>query len=227
MYKCEKCNKAFEKRMAYIGHCSSHNRGESYKKGREKTGTRRKRLENQLLSYSVCKYCSNHFEKNKIGAHTINCELNPSRSQMIEKIRLRSKGRMHSQKSKELLSESMKKAHAEGRAWNIGMSRWNNQQSYPEKFFCKVIENEFVNREYQTEYPMGIYSLDFAWPKLKKAIEIDGEQHQRFEEYRQRDIRKDAYCNNLGWKILRLNWIDIFNNTKINIKKAKEFIDSA
>lgn len=35
----------------------------------------------------------------------------------------------------EKISESMKKAHAEGRAWNIGKSRWNNEPSYPEKFF--------------------------------------------------------------------------------------------
>lgn len=225
MYKCEKCDKIFEKRKAYIGHCSSHNRGESYKKGREKTGTRRKRLERQAMPYSVCKYCLGHFDKNKIGAHTINCVLNPSRSEIIEKRTLRSKGRTHSERTKAVLSESMKKAHKEGRAWNIGMSRWNNEQSYPEKFFSKVIENELDNKEYVCEYPIGIYSLDFAWPKIKKAIEIDGEQHERYIEYKQRDIKKDRYCNMLGWEILRIRWIDMFNDTKVNIKKAKEFID--
>lgn len=225
MYRCEKCNKDFEKRKAYIGHCSSHNRGESYKLGREKTGIRKLRLEKQKLLYSTCKYCFNDFDKNKIGAHTTNCELNPSRLDRLAKIKKSSIGKKHSKETIEKLSLSMKKAHKEGRAWNIGKSRWNNEKSYPEKFFSQVIENEFINKEYKSEYPIGIYSLDFAWPKLKKAIEIDGEQHQRYEEYKQRDIRKDEYCEKLGWYILRLKWVDLFNNTKEKIKDAKIFID--
>jgi very-short-patch-repair endonuclease/uncharacterized C2H2 Zn-finger protein len=225
MYHCEKCNKDFEKRKAYIGHCSSHNRVESYKKGREKTGSRRKKLENKLLTYSICKYCSNHFDKNKIGAHTINCNLNPSRLNIIEKIRNKSIGRKLSSEIKKKVSESMIKAHKEGRAWNIGKSRWNNEKSYPEKFFSIVINNEFINKNYITEYPIGVYSLDFAWPDLKKGIEIDGEQHERYEDYKQRDLKKDEFCNKNGWSILRIKWIDLYNNTKEKINDAKNFID--
>jgi very-short-patch-repair endonuclease len=135
-------------------------------------------------------------------------------------------GKHLSSKTKNKLSISGKLAHEEGRAWNIGMSRWNNEPSYPEKFFMKVIDNEFKDKNYEREYSIGIYSLDFAWINKKKVIEIDGEQHQRFEEYKERDKRKDNFLKNNGWKILRIIWKDMYNNTKEEIKKCKDFIDS-
>ena len=42
---------------------------------------------------------------------------------------------------REKIASSMKEAHAEGRAHNLGSSRGNNEPSWPEKFFMQVIEN--------------------------------------------------------------------------------------
>lgn len=125
----------------------------------------------------------------------------------------------------EKISESMKKAHAEGRAWNIGKSRWNNEPSYPEKFFMQVIENEFDNKNYTREYSVGVYSIDFAWVEKKLAIEIDGDQHQRFNSYKERDERKDKVLAENGWKVMRIIWKDMCKDTKQHIKIAKEFIE--
>lgn len=122
-------------------------------------------------------------------------------------------------------SVAMKKAHAEGRAHNIGSSRWNNEPSYPEKFFMKVIENEFADKNYEREFPFSRFSLDFAWVEKKRCIEIDGEQHQRFEEYRLRDERKDKALQNAGWKVLRIKWADMYSDTKVWIETAKNFIE--
>jgi len=122
------------------------------------------------------------------------------------------------------ISKSMKIAHKEGRAWNIGMSRWNNEASYPENFFMKVIENEFIDKNYKREFPIGIYSSDFCWEHLKKVIEIDGEQHQRFAEIKERDERKDVFLESMGYKVLRIPWIEMMNNSKAKIKEAYEFI---
>lgn len=130
-----------------------------------------------------------------------------------------------SNETKEKISIAMKKCHAEGRAWNIGKSRWNNEPSWPEKFFMNVINNEFKDKAVFREYPMGNFSLDFAWPHLKKCIEIDGDQHQRFEEYKLRDQRKDAYIEDAGWKVLRIKWKDLFNDPKTYIEIAKQFLN--
>lgn len=135
-------------------------------------------------------------------------------------------GHKFSKEEKQKISNSMKTAHSEGRAWNIGMSRWNNEPSYPEKFFMQVIANEFNDKNYLQEYNVGIYSIDFAWIKNKLAIEIDGGQHERFEEYKARDIRKDKYLKSQGWKVLRIKWIDMYNDTKQYIQIAKDFINN-
>ena len=39
---------------------------------------------------------------------------------------------------------------------------------------------------------MGKYSIDFAWPDLKLAIEIDGSQHN-FPDRKKSDKLKDKY----------------------------------
>lgn len=134
-------------------------------------------------------------------------------------------GRPLTEDHKKKISSSMKKAHAEGRAWNIGKSRWNNEPSYPEKFFMKIIENEFYDKEYIREHPVGIYSLDFAWISKKKAIEIDGAQHERFEEYKNRDKRKMNFLKENGWSVVRISWKVFCNNTQDTIKMLKNFID--
>jgi very-short-patch-repair endonuclease len=136
------------------------------------------------------------------------------------------KGKSLSDLAKQKVSDGMKLAHKEGRAWNIGKSRWNNKPSYPEEFFMKVIQNEFEDKNVQTEFPVGIYSLDFAWIKKNKVIEIDGGQHQRFQEYIERDKRKDTYLTDNGWKILRIPWNTMYNNTKETIQLCKDFIDN-
>jgi very-short-patch-repair endonuclease len=122
------------------------------------------------------------------------------------------------------ISDSMKLAHKENRAWNIGKSRWNNKPSYPEIFFSEIIQNEFCDKEYVREFPIGIYSADFCWPHLKKVIEIDGSQHSRFEEYKERDKRKDMFLTSEGYKILRISWSDMCQNTLEKIKEAYNFI---
>ena len=134
-----------------------------------------------------------------------------------------------SDEAKKKISVAMKKAHAEGRAHNIGECRWNNEPSYPEKFMMKVIANEFQDKEYVRELPLkfdkGCYSIDFAWPHKMKAIEIDGKQHQEDPVVKERDERKDAKLIENGWSFLRVRWKDICNNTQHFISEMKKFID--
>lgn len=142
------------------------------------------------------------------------------------KLRIWCYGQHLTDEHKKKISNSMKKAHKDGRAHNIGISRWNNEPSYPEKWFMLVIENEFIDKHYIREYPFHKFSLDFAWVEKKKSIEIDGEQHQRFIEYKKRDKRKDRELEKEGWQILRLNWKEVFFEPKKWIQIANDFIGS-
>jgi very-short-patch-repair endonuclease len=142
-----------------------------------------------------------------------------------KKMGLGNRGKKITAQSREKLIVSMKLAHKEGRAWNIGKSRWNNEPSYPEKFFMKVIENEFEDKNYSREFPVGNFSIDFAWIDKKIAIEIDGDQHQRFQEIKERDKRKNKVLTEKGWRILRISWKDLYNESKKYISLAKEFVN--
>lgn len=135
-------------------------------------------------------------------------------------------GKKLSKETREKIRIAALKAHAEGRAHNIGECRWNNKPSYPEQFFIKVIDNEFHDKKYVREKPFHKFSLDFAWIDKKKCIEIDGEQHEYGEQPR-RDAEKDKLLLEEGWKLLRIKWIDMYRDTKFWIQKAKEFIDDS
>ena len=206
MYTCSHCGKEYENRRQFIGHSSSHKRVNPNKT--EYVPPKRKAWNKGL---------SKHTDKRLEKSGKIFSDKIKSGEILLKPISLDENSRMK-------ISDSMKKAHREGRAWNIGKSRWNNKPSYPELFFMKVIENEFDDKNYTREYPFSKYSLDFAWQEKKKCIEIDGEQHQRFEEYSNRDKLKDQLLIDSGWQVLRISWKDLYNNTKEKIQEAKNFI---
>ena len=166
-----------------------------------------------------------------MGGHVVGCKSNPNRyiftDSHREKLSLAACGGGHpqSEKSKLKISKGMKLAVKEGRA--VG---WKNhhklKNSYAENFFIEVINNEFNNKNYTKEYRMGKYSIDFAWPDLKLAIEIDGSQHN-FPDRKKSDKLKDKYLKSNNWKVLRIKWIELFHETKRYISIAKNFIDSA
>lgn len=141
------------------------------------------------------------------------------------KISAKTKSRVVSQETKDKLREIMLQRRANGYNWTLGRNRHRSEPSWPEKFWTKVIENEFSDKAVVPEYPMGRYSLDFAWPHLKKCIEIDGEQHYTDANQAASDVRKDVYLAEQGWQVMRIRWKDCFKDSKTWIAKANEFID--
>jgi len=131
----------------------------------------------------------------------------------------------NSEETKKKISLGVIKAYEEGRhSINCGWPNREGRESYPEIWWTGVIDAEFNDKNYEREKRIGPYSLDFAWPHKMKYIEVDGQQHYRFNELRQSDIRKDKYLKNLGWTVLRIKWEDCYNNKQHFIKIAKEFI---
>jgi hypothetical protein len=54
------------------------------------------------------------------------------------------------------------------------------------------------------QYAVGRYVLDFAWPKLKIALEADGSVHRREKNYRH-DQRRDEWFREQGWLVFRVH----------------------
>ena len=138
------------------------------------------------------------------------------------------KGKHLSEETKKKISESMKRSQKEGKAYNIGQSRWNNEHSRPEKWLINVLKNEFnqfENIDYKTEMSFYRYALDFAWPEKRICIEIDGNQHLYDEKQIERDKEKDKLLKEEGWKELRIKWGYIVKNTQDAIKLIGDFIN--
>ena len=104
-----------------------------------------------------------------------------------------------------------------------------NIESYPEKFFKRVLENNDIKYEFNKPilknnlgvYENGCYFLDFALSN-KIDLEIDGKQHKIKERKTHDKIRDERLINN-GWKVYRIEWKN--PNTKKNSDYIKEEIN--
>ena len=82
--------------------------------------------------------------------------------------------------------------------------------------------NERFLRQFSIEY----YVLDFYCPRLRLAIEIDGDSHFINQDAIDYDKERQTYIENLGIEFLRFRNEEVFadNDTVINIitQKVKE-----
>lgn len=121
----------------------------------------------------------------------------------------------------QFVSDTMKKKHESGEAYYWGKY---GDLSYPEQYFLDIFSSpEFCNNDFIHNYHLGPYKLDFAWPDQKLCIEVDGDQHYRTQKRIDSDTRRDKYCEERGWTIIRIKWSDF---DKLNRKEREEFIDS-
>jgi very-short-patch-repair endonuclease len=134
-------------------------------------------------------------------------------------------GRKQTAKTREILSKKMKAAHKNG--IHPGWEARNGKTPDPESFFTRVIKDEFSDKGYEHDYLIRAgnenYWLDYAWVGKKKAIEIDGRQHDDSDR-RKQDQRKDRRIRKLGWKILRISWSAMASDPKKWVQVAKDFI---
>ena len=62
---------------------------------------------------------------------------------------------------------------------------------------------------FRRQHGIGPYIIDFYCPELNLAIELDGLSHDYIVEY---DIRRQAYIESLGIKVLRYANKDVLEN---------------
>lgn len=158
---CSFCNEQFKTRALLQEHRKFCDRAQ---KSRNSKGMIHG---DHTIPETKCKFCDRTFTNSSgLSLHQKHCKDNPNR--------VKFKSHKLTEEQKKKLSESMKKAHAEGRAGSFP-SRKGCEKSYPEKWFESVIKNRFEDQNYEIEYHLGKYFLDFAWPQKKRFIEIDGQ----------------------------------------------------
>jgi len=106
-----------------------------------------------------------------------------------------------------------------------------NIESYAEKFFKKVLENN--NIKYEFNKPIlkndldikenGCYFLDFALSN-KIDLEIDGKQH-KIKERQEHDKIRDERLKNKGWKVYRIEWKSLPKNNEYIKEEINKFLE--
>ncbi len=108
------------------------------------------------------------------------------------------------------------KNNPEKTAWRL------SNQSYPEKVFENIINK---NYEYTKEKSIFPYYIDFAFEKLKIAVEIDGSQHENIDR-KYSDIKKDSLLLSQNWRILRISVKYLISNKDNILNVLENFINS-
>jgi very-short-patch-repair endonuclease len=62
---------------------------------------------------------------------------------------------------------------------------------------------------WKTNYPLGGYKIDVAFPKQKVAIETDGWAFHNDPEAFAKDRQRQNKIALLGWQVLRFTWLDL------------------
>lgn len=73
-------------------------------------------------------------------------------------------------------------------------------------------------RQYQVN-PERRWRIDYAWPALRIAVEVDGEVH-RIKERFHADIEKHAWLTLNGWTLLRVGGREVRDGRAIAWVKA-------
>lgn len=136
--------------------------------------------------------------------------------------------RKHTDETKQKISKNLKKLYENGERKSIGWSFINediNRRSYPEIYFIKILEKYNLYSKYTIKEKMsfGKYFLDFAILDLKIDIEIDGQQHFT-EKSINHDNKRDNFVISKGWKVYRIAWIELKNNSELIINNFLNWI---
>jgi very-short-patch-repair endonuclease len=81
-------------------------------------------------------------------------------------------------------------------------------RSAAERLLIKLLREAGITA-WRTNYPIGPYKVDVAFPDGKVAIEVDGLAFHSSAEDFQNDRERQNYIALLGWQVLRFTWLDL------------------
>ena len=87
----------------------------------------------------------------------------------------------------------------------------NNSTLSEVLFWNEIKGKQILGYQFLRQKPIGNYIVDFYCPKLKIAIEIDGESHG-YKKAMLRDEVKEKYLSKIGIELIRYDDYDVKSN---------------
>jgi very-short-patch-repair endonuclease len=113
--------------------------------------------------------------------------------------------------------------HGSPAARNLLQAAADGARSEAERLLVKLLREEGITG-WRTNYPVGGYKVDVAFPKQKVAIETDGWAFHSDQEDFQNDRERQNKIALLGWKVLRFTWLDLVEYPRRVIAEIKHAI---
>jgi very-short-patch-repair endonuclease len=107
----------------------------------------------------------------------------------------------------------------------IFRKRLRNCATWAEKRLWQEIKHSELGYKFRRQHGVNNFVLDFYCPKLKLAIELDGEVHN-FYGRKQRDYERDKKINRLGVYVIRIKNDEVYNDIEKVLKKIKDLCDT-
>ena len=88
-----------------------------------------------------------------------------------------------------------------------------------------IVRDRSLRRwKFRRQHSIGYFILDFYCPRLRLAIEVDGDGHLD-EAGRVGDEWRTLELEKLGIRVIRFENFDVLNNTKIVLSKLVEVVE--
>ncbi|MSU75413.1 MAG: DUF559 domain-containing protein [Candidatus Magasanikbacteria bacterium] len=78
--------------------------------------------------------------------------------------------------------------------------------------------------KFKRQHGIGNYIVDFFHPETKTIIEVDGDVHFVVQQQEQKDRQREKWLEEQGYKIVRYNNVDIFNNLEGVLQEINFFV---
>ena len=101
-----------------------------------------------------------------------------------------------------------------------------NNSTLSEVLFWNEVKGKRINGfQFLRQKPIGNFIIDFYCPKLRLAIEIDGDSHG-FDEAIQRDKFKEKYLSKRGIHLIRYDDNELKSNIQGTIEHLIDWIEN-
>ena len=92
-----------------------------------------------------------------------------------------------------------------------------------EKKLWQHLKAKQIGAKFRRQYSVDAYVLDFCSPRLKLAIEIDGDSHFTSEAMSY-DRERTAYIEGFGIEVMRFTNLEITENIEAVLEKIKSAV---